>query len=306
MGGQIQQRGRNGAAWALAARQHDVVTRAQLLSLGYSRHAIDHRLATGRLFPIWRGVYSAGRPQPTRLGLFMAAVLSCGPHAVLSHESAAELWEIARRRPAVFHVSVPTGHDRVRHGIRVHRRPHLVEVTHRHRIPVTTPIATIVDLTPGRPRAEVEAIVNEATIRRLTDPDRVRAALDSMPRRPGIAALRMLLDRRTFRFTRSELERHFLRLVKRAGLPMPLTCHRVNGHEVDFYWPELGLVVECDSLTFHRTAERQENDARRDQDHLASGLVPLRFTHGQIKFEPARVVETLAAVAHRLKSAALR
>ncbi len=68
----------------------------------------------------------------------------------------------------------------------------------------------------------------------------------------------------------------------------------------DFYWPDLGLVVETDGLRYHRTPAQQAKDRRRDQAHTAAGLTPLRFTHGQIAFEPAYVRATLEEVARRL------
>src|SRR5215210_883674 len=80
--------------WALARRQHWVVTRGQLLHLGFNSDWIQHRLARGRLHPVHRGVYAVGRPELSRFGRWMAAVLACGPDAVLSHASAAALWGV--------------------------------------------------------------------------------------------------------------------------------------------------------------------------------------------------------------------
>jgi predicted transcriptional regulator of viral defense system len=107
---------------ALAGRQHGVVTRAQLLAMGLSREAIKYRLRRGRLYAVERGVYTVGRPQLTRHGTLIAAVLGCGPAAALSHESAAELWQIRRRRSGTIEVSVPPGSERRRRGVVVHRR----------------------------------------------------------------------------------------------------------------------------------------------------------------------------------------
>jgi very-short-patch-repair endonuclease len=114
-----------------------------------------------------------------------------------------------------------------------------------------------------------------------------------------VTTLRKMLDRRTFRLTDSELERRFLRLVDRAGLPRPLTQQRVNGFRVDFYWPELGLVIETDGLRYHRTPAQQSRDRIRDQTHAAAGFTVLRFTHAQVRFEADRVVRTLQLVAER-------
>ena len=74
----------------------------------------------------------------------------------------------------------------------------------------------------------------------------------------------------------------------------------MNGFEVDFYWPDLGLVVETDGLRYHRTPAQQARDRLRDQTHAAAGLTALRFTHAQVAFEAAHVQAVLRAVAARL------
>jgi very-short-patch-repair endonuclease len=89
--------------------------------------------------------------------------------------------------------------------------------------------------------------------------------------------------------------------VRKAGLPKPETGLHLNGFKVDFYWPVLGLVVETDGLTYHRTPAEQARDRVRDQAHAVAGLTPLRFTRAQVKFEPEHVLATLTAVAARLR-----
>jgi very-short-patch-repair endonuclease len=301
MGYQTQQP-TSGGVWALAEHQHGVVSRAQLLARGIGSQGVKHRVAKGRLHPVHRGVYAVGRPRLTRSGLWMAAVLACGSRAVLSHESAAGLWGIRPEQRPVVEVSVRGGRAHRRDGIVVHRRANLgdADVTIHDRIPVTTPICTLVDIAPELERDELEAAVNAADKRELVDPERLRRALDELPRRPGIAVLRALLDRRTFTLTDSALERRFLPLARAAGLERPRTGVRLNGFRVDFYWPQLGLVVETDGLRYHRTPAQQARDRVRDQAHTAAGLTPLRFTHSQVRYEPAYVRSTLAATARRL------
>ena len=109
------------------------------------------------------------------------------------------------------------------------------------------------------------------------------------------------MDRLTFVLTESELERLFLPVARRAGLGLPTTRALVNGFKVDFYWPELGLVVETDGLRYHRTPAQQARDRIRDQTHSAAGLTPLRFTHAQVRFEAEYVEATVAKVARRLR-----
>jgi very-short-patch-repair endonuclease len=288
---------------ALAAKQHGVITRAQLIDLGMSPEAIRYRLQRRRLHPVHRGVYAVGRPQLTRHGVLIAAVFSCGPGAALSHDAAGEVLGIRKRRPGPIDVTVP-GAERRRSGIRVHRRPLPAgDVTHRHGIPVTSIVRTLLDLAQRLPPRELEAAVNEADKLDLIDPDRLRTALDGREGRHGVGPLRALLDRHTLTLTDSELERRFLPIARRAGLPPPLTQREVNGFRVDFYWPQLGLVVETDGLRYHRTPAQQAHDRRRDQAHAAAGLTALRFTHEQIARETDRAGAILVAVVRRAPTA---
>jgi very-short-patch-repair endonuclease len=300
------------AVWELARRQHGVVARRQLLALGMHPQAIKHRVAKGKLFPLWPGVYAVGRPHVSQYGYWMAAVLTCGPVAVLSHRSSGLLWGLLthpqspgleRSRRMSIDVSVPVSSRPRRRGIRVHRRANLEahDVGLCHGIPVTQPICTLVDLAARLPANQLEAAVNEADKLGLTDPEVLRAALEEMPHRRGARTLRKLLDRRTFTLTESELERRFLPIARRAGLSRPRTGARVNGFNVDFYWPELGLVVETDGLRYHRTPAQQARDRVRDQAHTRAGLTPLRFTHAQVTHEADYVVTTLVAVATRIQ-----
>jgi very-short-patch-repair endonuclease len=164
---------------------------------------------------------------------------------------------------------------------------------------VTGVVLTLIDLAAGSYR-ELERAVNAADGLDLIDPESLRLALGEHGGRRGVARLRELLDRRTFRLTDLELERCFLPLAATAGLPVPLTRQRLNGFRVDFFWPDLRLVVETDGLRYHRTPAQQARDRVRDQAHLAAGFTPLRFTHAQVRYEPDHVRSTLAAVVRRL------
>jgi very-short-patch-repair endonuclease len=289
-----------GEVLELAARQHGVVTGAQLVALGLSRGGIEHRARRGRLFRVHRNVYAIGSPTLTREGRWMAAVLACGPDAVLSQESAAALWGF-RDREREIEVSVPPHVVRRYEGIRAHRRALTTDDLTRHRgIPLTSPERTLIDLAPRLARGGLERAVSEADKLGLTDPDRLLSVLKDVPRRAGVAKLRQTLTHHAFRLTDSELERLFIPLAVDAGLPMPLTRKVVNGYRVDFWWPQFGLVVETDGLTYHRTPAQQAGDRRRDQVHAAAGLTQLRFTHRQVRFEARHVRETLARVAQRL------
>lgn len=289
------------AAWALARRQHGVVTRAQLLRLGMSKHAVDHRIARGRLHPLWNGVYAVGRPTVGSRGRWMAAVLACGPQALLSHRSAASLWGILR--PFVeLEVVVPRERSPRRRGISIHRRCGLRSAQRRvvDGIPLTDVVTTVVDLATCVSDALLLRAVNQADRMELVDAEGLRAALEREPSRPGVGRLKALLDRQGAAFADTLLELRFLDLVRAAGLPEPELQAYVNGYRVDFYWPDLGLVVETDGPRDHRTPLQQTRDRRRDHEHAVEGLTPLRFTEAQVRHEPGHVRETLVAVTRRL------
>jgi very-short-patch-repair endonuclease len=290
-----------GKLWGLVRRQHGVVSRAQLLAHGLSADAIRHRIDVGRLHPLWRGVYAVGRPEVDRYGRSMAAVLCCGPQALLSHASAAALWGILAWDEGID-VVVPYGESRRRPGIRVHRRIGL-SAEDRHEvkgIPVTDPLSTLIDIASCKPTAVLERALREADRLDLIDLIGLRRSLDAIPRRPGIGRMRRLLDAETFALTDSELERRFLGLIRAAKLPMPRTQVWVNGFRVDFYWPDLGLVIETDGLRYHRTPGQQKKDRVRDQVHTVAGMTTLRFTAAQVRDEPASTAATVSAVIARI------
>ncbi len=294
---------RSRAAWELAGRQHGVVARRQLLALGFNSREIEHRVARRRLHPVMRGVYAVGWPRLTRERRWMAAVLACGKGALLSHRSAAVLWKIGTDERGVIDVSVTRRAELKRQGLHVRGRPSLTteRITTHDGIPVTTPVQTLIDLSTELAPIRVERAVNEADKRDLIDPETLRAKLDRYVGEPGVKALRSLLDKRTFRLSDSDLESLFRPIAMEAGLPLPLTKETVNGFAVDFFFPDLGLVIETDGLRYHRTPSTQTRDAQRDRAHVLTGMTPLRFTHYEVKYERTRVRTELADAAAMLR-----
>lgn len=302
MGSQTQN-ARSAAAWRLAWKQHGVLTRADLLGLGFSPESIKHRIKRGRLHPIGRGVYSISRQPLTRESRWMAAVRICGADAALCHGSAAALWGIGKERGSRIDVLIRRRSDLRRPGIRARIRLGITarDITERHGIPATTPVRTLIDQATELAPNRLERMVNEADKHDVIDPEALRAALDDYAGERGVKPLRALLDRLTFRLSDTELEVLFRPIAATAGLPVPLTKEMVNGFEVDFYWPNLGLVVETDGWRYHRTASAQARDALRDQTHTAAGLTPLRFSHYQVAHEPQHVLRILTRTAANLR-----
>ena len=228
-------------------------------------------------------------------------VLACGPSAVVSHETAAELWRLRRPERGPIEVSVPHDRRRRRPGFRVHRRSVLgaEAVTEHERVPVTSVTLVLIDMAARLRTRHLEAAVNMADSLDLLDAERLRTTLEEYPRVNGVAPLRRLLDREAFRLTDSELERMFRALVAEAGLPAPETQRRMDGFRVDFVWPAVGLVVETDSLRYHRTAQTQRRDAARDHAHLLGDRESVRFTHYQVAYEKQHVLRTLLKAWHK-------
>lgn len=294
---------RSREAWELAGRQHGIVARRQLLALGFNPREIEHRVARGRLHPVMRGVYAVGWPRLTQKRGWMAAVLACGDGAALSHRSAAALWGIGSERRRLIEVSVTRRAELKRPGLRVRGRPSLAaeDIVSRDGIPVTAVTRSLVDLATELHELRLERAINDADKHDLIDPETLRSELDRFAGEPGAPLLRRLLDNRTFRVSDSDLEVLFRPIAAAARLPPPLTKQLVNGYEVDFFWPDLGLVVETDGLRYHRMPSTQARDVQRDRAHVLAGMTSLRFTHYEIKHEPIRVREALARTSALLR-----
>ena len=264
-----------------------------------SAETIIHRARTGRLVRLHRGVYALGHRALKREGRWIAAVLWCGPGAVLSHRSAAALWGLRASSGIRFAVSVPTGNGRRRRqGLEVHRVPTLrdSEVTIHDAIPVTTPARTLLDLAAVLPIAYLRRAVEQAHHLDLLDREAVGAVLAAHPRQAGAPALAALL-RELGLFgiarTRSDLEAMFLQLCLDHGLPRPRVNHHDNGRELDFHWPGSALVVEVDGWHYHRSRIAFGADRRRDRLLLRDGRHAVRYTGDEVEQTPAAVAAEL-------------
>jgi very-short-patch-repair endonuclease len=263
---------------AVAARQHGVVTRKQIEAAGLGSKAITGQVRSGRLHRLHRGVYAVGHRAPSWQGRWTAAVLACGEGAVLSHHSAAALWELLRPIDGAIHVSIPTTAGRAAHrGIHLHRcpslsSPPLLLTTHRHAIPVTTIQRTIEDL-------RASALLPPHLLRRA-----IRQAEHKGLHLEGVES-----DR-----TRSDLETAFLDLFRHHRLPPPEVNVKLGRWEVDFLWRSHHLAVEVDTWAYHRGSVSFEDDHARDLDLRAAGYTVLRFTDTQLESEPERVVAAVA------------
>jgi len=285
---------------ALARRQHGVVSHCQLEGLGFGGKAIQYRVSIGRLHRVHEGVYAVGHRRLTGHGRWMAAVLSCGPGAVLSHQSAAALWDIRRTSSPLVHVTVPVRSGRRRPGIVIHRVRglHPDDVTVHEGIPVTSVARALLDCAENlRPR-ELERAFEESERRRVLDVRAVETLMKRSPGRRGLRPLGALLKQQNGPppVTRSELERLFLDFCADAGLPRPTVNATVEGHEVDMVWTKKKLIVELDSRAYHRTRAAFERDRRRDAKLQMAGFRVIRVTYRWLTEDPTRLAQTLRAL----------
>ncbi len=286
----------------LGRRQYGVVTRCQLLGAGVPARTVEHAVATGRLRPIHRGVYGTGPVLPPR-AVEMAAVLACGDGAVVSHRSAAGLWEIlpSPTPPTPVEVTVMKP-SRRKMGIRAYRVLSLPpdEATHIEGVPVTSPGRTLLDLAGVANVRDLEHAVARAERSGLVTPRRIAELFERHPRRPGSAALRALIDGNASpALTRSEAEERFLEIVRRGQLRTPETNVVVAGFEVDFLWRSERLVVEVDGFAYHPVRSAFERDRRRDAVLGTHGYRVLRVTWSQLESEPEAVLVRVAQMLAR-------
>jgi very-short-patch-repair endonuclease len=287
--------------WERARRQHGVISHVQLRALGFSEAAIRHRLRTGRLFVLRRGLYAVGRAEVSKRGHWMGATLVSGAGAALDGESGLALWDVRRNEGKEIEVAIPESARRSQPGIKLRRVRGLThQITEVDGIPVLSLPPLFIQLA-GRVRpGALEAAINEADKKDLIHVEQLRREIETLRGRRGVAALRRVIDRATFRYSASELERAMRPLIRRAGLGEPKMGEMVNGYKVDFWWPELNFVIETDGGRFHRTAFQQTQDRRRDQAHTLARTAHLRFTHGQIRFERPYVEWSMRKMARHL------
>jgi very-short-patch-repair endonuclease len=275
--------GPDAAIARLAANQHGVVTAAQIQSASLSPAAITRRLAAGRLHRIHRGVYAVGHRRLSDEGRWLAAVLACGNGAVLSHRSAAQLWDIrcrVRRRSKaggggvhLVEVTVPgySGHAK-RRGIKLYRSATLLpeHCTRRAGIPVTRPSRTLEDLRSVLSSPQVAAAVREAEFLGL--PVGEQFVADG---------------------PRTELEDRMLSVCRRHRLPRPEVNTLVDRFEVDFLWRGQRLVAEVDGWDSHHTRSAFEEDRARDARLKLLGYEVVRFTWRQVTEDASMVAKTI-------------
>ena len=280
------------------------MSRPQLMKLGLSEKAVRHRVRIGRLIPVHAGVYAVGHLPTLPQDRAVAALLACGPGAVLSHGSAATLWGIRSHWEMPFEVTVAS--LRRPRGVRVHRaKLERRDATRQLGLAVTSPARTVLDVAPRLSDKALARAVNDLRHQNRLRVHELADVLRRFPRSPGAARVRRFVDRPTGP-TRSEFEDGFLAFAERFGLPLPQVNARLGRYTADVLFPAERVIVELDGWDFHNSRESFESDRERDAELLARGYVTIRITWERLKQHPAAEAARLHAIlrARRVAQAA--
>ncbi len=274
------------------------MSRSQLLELGISAAAIATWRRRRRLQVVYRGVYALGHTALRAEGNRLAAVLACGPGAVLSHRSAAAHWGLLRTDQTRIDVTAPRG----RHGapgIRVHRSRSLdaQDTTDHQGIPTTSVSRTLLDLAGTARPSELERALAQAERLQLYDHRAIQATIASANGHRGTRVLAQATTRKP-KWTRNDWEAEFLALIRQAGLPEPETNEPFHapdhGHcQPDYHWPQHRVIVELDGFESHGTRAAFRADRAKDAALTASGQRVLRFTKND---EPTLAIKRVRAL----------
>jgi putative AbiEi antitoxin of type IV toxin-antitoxin system len=282
----------------LAARQSGIVTFAQLLSSGLTRHRIADLGRNGGLHRLHRGVYAVGHRKLTRDGWLTAALLAVGPGSFLSHLTAAALHGLRVLNLRQIHVTAIGAAPRSRQGLVIHRTTHPPgrgELTTVNGLAVSTVPRLLVELAPTETEQELTRLITVAVRKRAFSHDSLERLLKVHARHPGIgklkaayAAYRPRPDRK------SDLELAFDQLLElHPEIPEPLRNVDSDVGELDYYWPEYNVVLELDGRPYHVAVQDIERDRLKDAKLLTQGIRPLRITDQRFEHDPTGAITDL-------------
>jgi very-short-patch-repair endonuclease len=292
----------------LAYRQYGVVSRRQLLAMGYTVGQIKARVKAGWLLPVHRGIFSVGRYIDSPRAWRMAAVLLSGPGSALARRSGAAHWGFASDRAPIETVRDYNRYpQRAVSGMQIGDRSLLVhrsrllpdeEVTVHLGIPVTTVPRVLLDMAGDIKLPELASFFREADRKGLIDTDSLARVLDRGPGWRGLRNLRRLADLRRAddSRTKTDMEVAFLKLCRESGIASPEVNVPLLNFEVDCLWRRERIVVELDSYGFHHQRPVFESDRERDIVLRQNNYEVLRFTYWNLETKPQWVIASLRQV----------
>ncbi len=289
----------------VASVQFGRVARWQLLAFGISLGAIRHRIETGRLHIVRRGIYAVGHTSPSREARWWEGVLTGEDGACLGHMAAGAYWRLRDAAPWMIDVIVPR-RKRSQSEIRFHCEvlPE-DEIDRTGAIPVTTAVRTCFDLAGYLEAHQLERAINELEVRQLWSGVSLPDLLERHPRRKGAVKLRRILDAERIGLSRSrnDFEAAFLPFLDARGIPRPVTNTIIEtptgSHEGDCVWHDEWLNVELDGRGAHATSMAFERDRRRDRALAVAGWQTYRVTWRQFEEDPDGLADDIRALLRR-------
>lgn len=290
--------GIDGRIARVAAARHGVFTRGQATECGATEGAIRWRLKAGRWECLHPGVYKiAGTPTSWRQRA-IAACLHFGPGAVLSHRAAAVLQGLQGFKPEKTEVTVPRNRNRIRlREVVIHGTQDPIpeeDITRVDGIPVTKPARTLMDLAAVVSEEVLETALDDAVRRRLVSVSFLDRWLEDprRKRRRGARKLRRLVDlRATVGVAESPLETRVLKLLRKAGLPVPMLQYVVRDGRrfvarLDFAYPVERVAIEADGFRYHDGRREFDDERARGNEIQAMGWRVLRITSKHLDRDP--------------------
>jgi len=278
----------------IAGRGHGIVTREEALAADVTDDELRTRVHKGLLIRVHRGVYRLGHAAPSVEATYMAAVKAGGRGALLGGRAAAYLLGLIKGAAPPADVWCLT--QRRVHGVRTRRVRGPARLGIRRRgIPLTSVPETLVDLGAELDLEALALACHEAGVKHGTTPAQVERALARRPNAPGARRLRLALHG-DLTLALSRLEARFLELLREEGRQLPETNRVVDERRVDCRWPEIGLTVELDSYTYHRSRHAWERDRLREREAYARGDEFRRYTWGDVFEDSRRMLAEIRAL----------
>jgi predicted transcriptional regulator of viral defense system len=279
-----------------------VIASWQAEAAGISPGHMQDLVRWGHWQRIHRGVYATFTGEPPRSAFLWAATLRAGPHAILSHETAAELDGLIDGRSRLIHITVPEPqHLRPVAGIAVHRSSRSMGFKRDPGLPPRTDTEeTVLDLAQvAASFDDVVALIARGCQRRLTTPFLLDDSLQHRAKVRWRAEISRAL-RDGFDGVHSPLEYRYKRDVEQAhGLPRP--DRQAEGGRPgarifrDIHYRAYRVAVELDGQASHPD-ERRWQDTRRDNAAIADGIVTLRYGWADVTERPCETARQIATV----------
>jgi very-short-patch-repair endonuclease len=285
----------------LAARQHGLASRTQLLELGFSPRQISTRATTGRWPRAAPRVYDVAPAARDSRRPLQAAVMAAAGRA--SHRSAAAILGFIEKAPMRPEILVMEGRLPAGIDATIHRTRHLPtgDCTTVDGIACTSAARTLLDLAGVVDEETLESAVCQAVVSgRITLPKLMRyVEADACTGRRGAGALRRLLCRYDdLRMVESRLEVIVMRAVRSGTFRAPTRQFALvlDGRTVrlDLAWPEERVFVEADGFGSHSNRAQFRRDRERQNALVLLGWLPLRYTWPVARAQPGRITDEVA------------